>query len=519
MKAKNSMNRRKFIGTAAATAATITVVPRHVLGGPGFVAPSDKITVANIGCGTQGLREMPGMLQNPDIQVVSVCDVNKFTTDYLDWSSEGIRNSIRKTLEDPTWGSNYKGIPGGRDIGKEYVEKYYGENRASGTYKGCSSYEDYRELLEKEPDVDVIKIMTPDHHHAYLAISAMKKGKHVITHKPIANRMSEGRLTIETAKQSNVKTHLLAWSERPEHELILKWIKDGAIGNLKEIHNWSYRPVWEQWPSRPKESKPVPDGFNWELWLGPVPDLPYHPNYTHNRFRGWYDFGGGSIADMGHYSLFPLFLAFGIDTPPVAAKAYGTTHRYIDGNTYKWLDNDVSFPLSSLIQIEFPKQKNLPAFDLLWYDGGMKPFIPEELKEDKRDMPDEGMMFVGDQGKILAGFLGQDPEIIPSRRMKAYQGEKELPERERGPRSNTWAASIKADKESPGSFKYAGVVTEAINLAAIALRADKKVEYDSINMKITKSITGSGLILRSIWGAKPFEPIAEDHVMWIRRRP
>jgi hypothetical protein len=115
----------------------------------------------------------------------------------------------------------------------------------------------------------------------------------------------------------------------------------------------------------------------------------------------------------------------------------------------------------------------------------MKPFIPEELKEDKRDMPNEGMMFVGDQGKILAGFRGEDPEIIPSRLMKAYQGEKELPERERGPRSNTWAAAIKEDKESPGSFKYAGTVTEAINLAAVALRAGKKVEYDSKSMKIT----------------------------------
>jgi hypothetical protein len=107
------------------------------------------------------------------------------------------------------------------------------------------------------------------------------------------------------------------------------------------------------------------------------------------------------------------------------------------------------------------------------------------MKEDKRDMPEEGMMFVGEKGKILAGFRGEDPEIIPSRLMKAYQGEKELPERERGPRSVTWAEAIKADKESPGSFKYAGCVTEAINLAAVALRAGKKVEYDSMNMRIT----------------------------------
>lgn len=491
------MNRRKFIGSAVASAATITVVPRHVLGGSGYVPPSDKITVANIGCGTQGLREMPGMLQNPDIQVVAVCDVNKLSTDYLDWSAQGLRNSIRNTLEDPDWGSEYQGIPGGRDIGKEYVERYYAGQQASGSYKGCSSYADYRELLEKESDLDAIKIMTPDHHHACLAISAMNKGKHVITHKPIANRMTEGRLAVETAKKSDVKTHLLAWSKRPEYELILSWIKEGVIGHLKEIHNWSYRPVWEQWPSRPVESKPLPDGFNWELWLGPVPDLPYHPYYTHNRFRGWYEFGGGSIADMGHYSLFPLFLTFGIDIPPVAAKAYGTTHRYVDGNTYKWIENDVSFPLSSLIQIEFPEQKNLPAFDLFWYDGGMKPFIPDELREDKRDMPNEGMMFVGDKGKILAGFRGQDPEIIPSRRMQAFQGEKEIPEEDSERRSNTWAAAIKEDKESPGSFRYAGTVTEAINLAAIALRAGKRVEYDSEAMKITNDEAANKFLTRT----------------------
>ena len=490
------MNRRKFIGSAAATAATISVVPRHVLGGRGFIAPSDKITVANIGCGTQGLREMPDMLQNPEIQVVAVCDANKFTTNYLDWSPDGIRNLIRNTLDDPNWGASYQGIPGGRDIGKEFVEKFYGKNQPSGQYKGCSSYEDYRELLDKEPDVDTIKIMTPDHHHAYLAIAAMKKGKHVITHKPIANRMSEGRLAIETAKKSKVKTHLLAWSERPEYDLILKWINDGVIGNLKEIHNWSYRPVWEQWPRRPTDTPPIPNGFNWGLWLGPVPDMPYHPHYTFNVFRGWYDFGGGSIADMGHYSLFPLFLTLGIDIPPVSAKAYGTTHRYVDGNTYKWLDNNVSFPMSSLIQIQFPKQKNLPPFDLFWYDGGMKPFIPEEMEEDNRDMPEEGMMFVGDKGKILAGFRGEKPEIIPSRLMKAYQGEKELPEQERERRSNTWAAAIKEDKESPGSFKYAGTVTEAINLAAVALRAKKKVEYDSKNMKITNDEAANKYLTR-----------------------
>src|SRR4030042_1211224 len=230
MNSNKKMNRRELLGSAAASSIAFAVVPRHVLGGQNYTAPSEKVTVANIGCGTQGLREMSDMLENPDVQIVAVCDVNKFTTNYIDWSPNGIRDGIRTRLGDSNWGSGIEGIPGGRDIGREYVEKYYAKNSPSGNYKGCNSYEDFRDLLEKEKDLDAIKIMTPDHLHATVAIAAMNKGKHVITHKPIANRISEGRLTIETARRTKVGTHLLAWSDRRENELTLKWIKDGVIG-------------------------------------------------------------------------------------------------------------------------------------------------------------------------------------------------------------------------------------------------------------------------------------------------
>ncbi len=485
MKPTKNMNRRELLGTAAVSSIAFAVVPRHVLGGRRYVAPSEKVTVANIGCGTQGLREMPGMLENPDVQVVAVCDPNKFTTNYIDWSSNGIRNGIRNTLKDQTWGAGYKGIPGGRDIGREYVGKYYSKNMPSGKYKGCNSYEDFRELLEKEKDLDAIKIMTPDHLHATVAIAAMKKGKHIVTHKPIANRLLEGRLTIETARRKRVKTHLLAWSNRPGNELSRKWIKDGVIGKLKEIHNWSHRPVWPQWTSNPTDTPPVPKGFNWKLWLGPVPDRSYHPNYTHNVFRGWYDFGGGSIADMGHYSLFPLFVALGIDRPPISAEAYGTTTRTIVDQVSRAVNNDVAFPYSCMIRFRFPKQKDLPAFNLFWYDGGMKPFPPEELEVDNKSIPGEGMMFVGDKGKILASFHGDNPQIIPEKKMRSYAGEKEIRQEDRPRRSNTWVTSIKKDVESPGSFLLADCVTETINLGAVALRAGRKIDYDIKTMKIT----------------------------------
>ncbi len=485
MEAKKNLNRRELLGSAVASSLAFSIVPRQVLGGANHVAPSERVTVANIGCGTQGLREMPDMLENPEVQVVAVCDPNKFTANYIDWSAEGIRNGIRKTLGDPNWGAGIKGIPGGRDIGEAYVEKYYAQNMPAGKHAGCHSYEDFRDLLDQEKDLDAVKIMTPDHLHATIAIAAMKKGKHIVTHKPIANRISEGRLTIETARQQKVITHLLAWGDRPENELTLKWIKAGAIGTLKEIHNWSHRPVWPQWTSNPTDAPPIPKGFNWDLWLGPVPDRSYHPNYTHNVFRGWYDFGGGSIADMGHYSLFPLFRTLGIDTPPTSAEAYGTTTRRIVDQVSRAVNNDVAFPYSCMIRFKFPKQRLLPAFDLLWYDGGMKPFTPEELAVDNESLPGEGMMFVGDQGKILAGFLGRGPRIIPAKKMQAYAEDQATQPDARKRRSNSWVSAIKNNEESPGSFLHAGPLTETINLGAVALRAGRTIDYDTESMAIT----------------------------------
>ncbi len=411
------INRREFLGSAATASLALTVVPRQVLGGTGYIAPSDKMTIGYIGCGTQGMRELANLIQNPAVQIVAVCDPNKFSTNYVDWSPFDIRNTMRSTLGDKTWGENIKGIPGGRDLGLELVQKYYGKSKDSGTYKGCTAYEDFRDLLEKEQGIDTIKIMTPDHLHATVAIASMKKGKNVVTHKPIANRIYEAKLTIETTKKTGSGTHLLAWSDRPDYITIKNWIDEGRIGKLKEIHNWSNRPMWPQWQTNPTDNPPVPKDFNWQLWLGPVPDRPYSPEYTNAVFRGWYDFGAGSIADMGHYSLFPLFRAIGVNTPARSAEAYGTTTCALNGNVAVGVKNNVAFPLSCIIRFKFDAQDQLPPFDLYWYDGGMKPPNPDEYSAAGKALSREGMMFVGEKGKIIAGFRGEQP-MISNRRWK-----------------------------------------------------------------------------------------------------
>jgi hypothetical protein len=485
MKKIKSINRREFLTAATTASLAFTIVPRNVLGGPGFIAPSDKLTIGYIGCGTQGMREMTDLIANPKIQITSVCDPNKMSTDYIDWSPYGIRDGIRKALEDPTWGENIKGIPGGRDIGQEFVEKYYAKDKANKKYKGCASYSDFRELLEKEKDLDALKIMTPDHLHAAISIAAMKKGKHVVIHKPISNRMYESRLTIDVARQTGTSTHLLAWSKRSGNDLVKKWIDEGAIGTLKEIHNWSYRPVWPQWASVPQDTPPVPAGFDWDLWLGPERDRPYHPNYTHCVFRGWYDFGGGSIADMGHYSLWPMFLTLGVNIPPFSAEAYSTTTRTVVDQVSKNVVNDVAFPYSCIVRFKFPKQEILPVFDLFWYDGGMKPHTPEELEVDGKDLPSEGMLFVGDKGKILGGFRNEDPVLLPDSRMKEYMKGETNPKEVVQRSDDDWIDAFREKKQSPGSFLLAGTISETINLGAVALRARKKVLYDSQKMEIT----------------------------------
>ncbi len=482
-------NRRAFIGSAAASG-VFTIVPRHVLGGTAYVAPSDKITLAHIGLGTQGFNELGGLLAEPSIQIVSVCDPNTDSNDYVEWGKNSTRNRIRTYLGNPTWRENDSGCPGGREVGREVVDTYYAKQRGADKFKACSVYADFRELLEKEKDLDAVKIMTPDHLHATIAIAAMKKGKNVLVHKPLANRMYEARLVIETARKTKVATHLLAYGSGAGNGRIAARIKEGVIGKLREIHNWSNRPVWPQYTQIPTDRPPVPKGLDWDLWLGPALDRPFHPHYTHTVFRGWYDFGGGSMADMGIYSLWPVFTALNLGAPLSAEARYTHTCSIVD-QVSRPVKNDFAFPTACSIHFRFAARADMPALDLFWYDGGMKPRVPEEIEADNKELPIEGILYVGDKGKIFAGFNGQNPLLYangksaPLFKEEAQQQTDRRAQRAPGERILPWLQAFKGGEPSPGSFLNAAGISDAVNLGAVSLRAGKKVLFDSENMKIT----------------------------------
>ena len=483
-KKDSSINRRKFIGGMASTALAFTIVPRHVLGGNDFLAPSDKLTLGYIGAGTQGLREMVGLLSANQVQIVAVCDPNKEAVGYRDWGKEYLLKEIRNKLNKPSWmpgGDNV--IPGGRDNGKNIVDTYYSNIRGQEKFKSCSAYEDFREMFEKEKDLDAVKIMTPDHLHGIIAIAALKRGKHVTTHKPISNRVMEGRQVIELAKKTNATSHLIAWEANQSMDKTMEWINSGAIGTLKEIHNWTNRPVWPQYSTMPTDTPPIPNGLNWDLWLGPESERPYHPNYTNMVFRGWYELGAGSMAHMGHYSLWSVFNALQLEAPTIIEPTLSHVCGFNEQVPFR-VKNDYAFPMASTVRFKFPPKGSRPEVDLVWYDGGMRPPVPQELYQQNKELPAEGMMFVGDQGKILAGFHANDPQIISGK--KAGESFKH-PKRDNTDHyiPKAFIEGCLAGKQCAGSMRDAWPLTEAINLYAVALRAGKTLYYDATAMKIT----------------------------------
>ena len=491
-----SVTRRTFLGTTAAAAA-FTIAPRYVLGGAGNVAPSGKLNTAFIGVGSQGLRVMVEFLKHPDVQAVSVCDPNKGSADFPQWGQNEFRDAVRRLLGTNTgweWLSpNQPMIPltrtqsvpagvAGREPCQKIVEGYYGSQKRSGQYRGCTAYNDFRELLEKEKDIDAVVVGTTDHVHAPISIAAMRKGKHVYCQKPMTHTIQEARRMAEVARTAGVATQVAVGPQASEStRQLCEWIGAGAIGPVRQVLNWSSRPFWPQALERPKDTQPVPEGLDWDLWLGPAPARPFHRIYQPFVWRGWHDFGCGALGDMGCYSYDVVFRVLKLDAPTSVEAS--SSDRY-----------EETFPAASMVHLDFPARGEMPPVRLTWYDGGLLPPRPAEL-EDPQNLDQEGLMFVGDRGTILCGFTGENPRLIPDAKMKSFQQPAKTLPRSPG-NEREWLDACKGGRVKPGAnFEFSGVVTEALLLGNVALRhAGSRLQWDGPGLKITNLPEANALL-------------------------
>jgi len=368
----------------------------------------------------------------------------------------------------------------------------YAKQKRVGQATACRAYVDFRELLEKEQDLDAVYNMTPEHLHGVVAVRAMRAGKHVITHKPISNILSEVRIARNTARAPGVATQLFCAAGLTSTPTLSQWIAGGAIGPVREVHNWSSRPFWPKgMTERPSEAPPVPDGFDWNLWLGPASERPYHPAYTHAVFRGWYDFGTGALGDMGHYSFHQIFEILNLGSPVTVEAGRSQLWRIQDDTWHKQV-NLVSYPQASEIHWQFPARGDRPPVTLHWYDGGLRPPLPKELEEDAEEMPEEGVLYVGDQGKILGGFNGENPRLIPKKRMSVFQ-----PPPQTLPRPveelDQFIRACHGGAASDAIFEKAYPFAETILLGTIALRVNKKLRWNTETMEFTNSKEANAL--------------------------
>ena len=493
MHIRQSMDRRAFLGASASTVAAFTVVPSRVLGGPGRKAPSDKIRVGYIGCGTQGLRQIAQFLGHPEIRVTAVCDCNRNSQNYVEWGKFEIRDMIREFLKRPEWGEGDTGCRAGLEVGRQMVDGYYAAQAKSGRASPCAAYEDFRELLEKE-DLDGVCVMTPDHTHATIAIAAMNKKRHVIMHKPLSNILSEVRLAAETASRTGVATHMFCASDQRTTPMIAEWIWNGAIGPVREVTVWSNRPVWPQDLLTPSESPPVPEGFNWDLWLGPAEARPYHPMYTHTNFRAWYDFGSGPLGDMGHYCFYQVWKILKLGSALNVEASGSTFYNTVDGVSEK-MENTVSFPRASRVTWEFPARGEMPPLTIHWTDGGIRPPTFHELAKDGRAMPIEGLVFTGDKGKLMADFIGDDPRLIPESEMRAFSRPPETLERPID-ELDQWIRACKGGRPSDARFEVVRPINETLVLGAIALRVPGRLDWDAETMRFRNNPAVDALLVR-----------------------
>ena len=429
-------SRRSFLAASGATAFSFMVVPRHVLGGAGFVPPSERVNVAGIGAGGMGGGDI-ATVARLGANIVALCDV-----------------------DDVRAGGSFAAFPKAR------------------------RYKDFREMIDKEANgIDAVTVGTPDHIHAVASMAAIRAGKHVYCQKPLTHTLHECRELTKAARAAGVATQMGNQGHATEGaRLTNEWIQAGVIGPVKR----SARLVRPGGPAvetghrpRPTETPPVPSTLDWNLWLGPIRERPYHPAYAPVTWRGWWDFGTGALGDMGCHIIDHPVWALELGAPRFVEARTTIDGSFFDGDK----PNNETYPIAAIIYFDFPARGDRPPVRMTWYDGGLMPAAPALLPGNAQ-LPDNGVLYVGDKGVMFHGSHGGMPEVLPKdlhdvaakvpRTMKRSPGHYE-----------EWVLACKGGPRPISNFDYSGPLTEIVLLGVLALKAPgRRLEWDSENLKI-----------------------------------
>lgn len=416
---RKRISRRRFVGDVAVGAA-FTIVPRHVLG-RGFMAPSDKLNIACIGCGGKGRSDIDGVASE---NIYALCDV--------DW---------KLALD------------------------------AFQHYPKAKRYRDYREMLDKDgKSIDAVTVSIPDHSHAAAGLLALKLGKHAFIQKPLARTLGEVRALARAARTSKVATQMGNQGHAGDAtRLIREWVEAGAIGTVREVHFWTNRPWWPQGIERPLEEFHVPESLDWNLWLGPAPERPFNPAYAPFKWRGWWDFGTGALGDMACHIMDAAFWTLDLGYPA----------RIVPESTPRFSE---TAPATSRITYDFPAKGSRPELRVVWQDGALYPPRPPELAEDAAWPPDDGggQLWIGSSGKLVAGTYADDPTLLDAAKMAEVTAH---PVPQKYPRSkglyDEWITACKGGPRAGSAFDtYAGPFTEMVLLGCLAVRLGRTLDVD-----------------------------------------
>jgi predicted dehydrogenase len=491
------ISRRDFIAKAAVTGAAFTILPRHVLG-RGFVPPSDTLNIACVGVGGMGRSNLINLASQ---NIVALCDVDWGYTDKnlsrLDTDASNLQNHIDHP--DATPGAAQAVSAADAERAKARLANIL--HLKNDLIPKAKRYSDYRKMFDQQKDIDAVVVATPDHMHCSIALAAMDLNKHVYVQKPLCWSVDECRKLSKRAQETKLATQMGNQGRSlNDTKTAVELIQCGAIGEVREVHVWTDRPVgfWPQGIPRPLAAiepldslkwdlagvnarlaaamaagnYPVPETLSWDLFLGVGPSIKYHPVYHPFNWRGWVDWGVGAIGDMGAHlldvSMTSLNLGF-----PTSVEAVSSPF------------NGACYPTAEIIFYEFPARGSMPPVKLTWFDGGLTPPKPVELGEEELKK-EGGAIIIGSKGKLIHDTYGANPRLLPkSLQESTPKPAQKLPRIENEAHELNWVAAAKGHGQTASPFEYAAQLTEVMVLGVVSLKAGKKIAYDGANMRVT----------------------------------